>query len=367
MADQGAQQGVLGSPLPTFGSSLSIFSSPPVASPAASPAKVKHEDAVTPLSGEFPTYSAGAQKASRLKMTELVNYRTEVSYYLGHQIAVSAEFLCYCVKGGMIRVISFTKQNAKTLLRGHTSLVHDMDILERAGHDEQLLVSCAKDGNCFVWKLQSEAAADASDIASSSVVQLMREKPGDYVARVMWHPRDQDCFVTVGQEPRVLIWSLSKLQEIVARSSQMVTLDHAEVQSQAALFNATLLTPVTQLGFSIDGTQLALGQADGTVTVFSSAVRESSAGTILRQFEPHTSAVSALLYGAPTDAAPFLITAAKHSTEFRLWDVATWTCVHSFALQYGPETVSARSLLWGHGRAYGLWLWSVVCGRAISH
>lgn len=218
-------------------------------------------------------------------MSQLVNYRSEVVYTPGKQIAVSREFFCYNVKGGLIRVISFSKKDTKTLLRGHTSAVHDLDIAEQTPlgpSEEHLLLSAARDGSCFVWRMRYEGTEEAPNLVAHTVAQLMRDRPNEYVQRVLWHPRDRDLFATTTTDSRAYLWRVSRLEGLVARSGTMLPFDASETQTEAALFSVSLPSPAQQLAFSPDGARLALGLTDGNLQILDL----TAAGALLCQVSP---------------------------------------------------------------------------------
>src|SRR5262245_53560592 len=95
-------------------------------------------------------------KRKPIGVTQITIYKTDEIYTSGKLVAANNTWMCYGVKGDMIRVIS-TGSGLKLLLRLHKAPVHDMVFLHASLPDasEQLLVSLARDGLCAVWKLES--------------------------------------------------------------------------------------------------------------------------------------------------------------------------------------------------------------------
>ena len=98
----------------------------------------------TRLQGETCTYRSGEDVAAQqpLEVTPITLYNTEISSNIGNLIAVNNQYICYAIRGGMIRVINQTSV-LRVLLRGHSQHVTDLAFFS---NEIDLLASCGTDG-----------------------------------------------------------------------------------------------------------------------------------------------------------------------------------------------------------------------------
>jgi WD40 repeat protein len=85
---------------------------------------------------------------------------------LRNTIATNAKYICYAVKGNLMRVINATTGD-KLLLRGHSHPISDMKF---SSSDENILCSLEDQeggGNIFIWKLFKE-----EEFVSTTLCQL---------------------------------------------------------------------------------------------------------------------------------------------------------------------------------------------------
>ncbi len=57
----------------------------------------------------------------------LPRYQRDVAFYPGHLIAVNREYICYAIRGPLVRVIN-RRTVERVLLRGHSETIVDMSV-----------------------------------------------------------------------------------------------------------------------------------------------------------------------------------------------------------------------------------------------
>jgi WD40 repeat protein len=136
-----------------------------------------------------------------------------------HTIATNSKYICYAVKGNLIRVINATTGD-KLLLRGHSHPISDMQF---SSADLNVLCSLQDQdgaGNIFVWKLSKE-----QEFLSTTLCQL------PFTAScVHGHPLASTLWAVAHQNSLCLF---STLHPPKGRSSRLCLQDFAAHQSFA--------------------------------------------------------------------------------------------------------------------------------------
>lgn len=248
---------------------------------------------------EYVTGSAG--RRVQLNVTPITIYKTEEQYSLGQLIAVNPSFICYSVKGEMVRILATTNSSLRSLLRGHSKPVHDLAFAPALEADgASLLASTAKDGHCFVWRI----AIKEKDITTDTIAKLTLEE-GLFYTRVVWNPLRPAQLVAIRADSEVHIWSVSA----------------AAPGSATLLRKLSPASPVLAIAFS--DASIALGTRDGNVSLYS-----QDTGDLQQRWQPHGGkAVTFVSLRQGT-----IVTGTRKNREFRLWDLQTSLLAHEFAL-----------------------------------
>jgi hypothetical protein len=109
----------------------------------------------------FASVDVNELAKDELEVGTITLYQTEGAHR-GSLLAVNSEYICYAIKGGMIRVISRTDAS-RALVRGFDSYAADMALStcgavegeEEADDSEALLAAVGNDGKLLVWELAS--------------------------------------------------------------------------------------------------------------------------------------------------------------------------------------------------------------------
>lgn len=112
-------------------------------------------------------------------------------------VAVSDRYICYIVKGTMLRVID-TVNADKTLLKGHKSFITDI-VFSGVSGDSLCSVDMGLDGNgVFFWRLSSNGGGLNSQLTGSFAVSACMVRPHPSLVGV-WALSDGTHFAVVSE------------------------------------------------------------------------------------------------------------------------------------------------------------------------
>ena len=104
-------------------------------------------------------------KSNPLEVTPITLYNTEAGYNLGKLIAVNNKYICYGIRGGMIRAINQTSV-LRCLLRGHPEPITDLTFYN---NEMDQLASCGPE-RVFIWTLSEQSDEKGEECIGSEEV-----------------------------------------------------------------------------------------------------------------------------------------------------------------------------------------------------
>ena len=234
---------------------------------------------------------------AQLKCTPITLYQSEPAPRdsLGNQIAVSARFVSYAIKGGKIRVL--TRSSAtRTLLRGHGATIVDLAFAEAsADGSEATLASACADGTLVVW-LVAEAGED-EEVRHEAVATV--EKVG--ATRVAWRPGGGAVLA-------------------VALDASARVVDVEDVANLAAAPALEHEASVNDVRWNRDGSALATAADDGLVRCW--RFDDALTPQLLVAFEPlGGSAVCSAAFLDGGDGRARLVTGTSGNEALQFWAV----------------------------------------------
>eukprot|EP01090_Pellita_catalonica_P016979 TRINITY_DN502_c0_g1_i1.p1 TRINITY_DN502_c0_g1~~TRINITY_DN502_c0_g1_i1.p1 ORF type:complete len:1115 (-),score=261.55 TRINITY_DN502_c0_g1_i1:90-3434(-) len=193
-------------------------------------------------------YAGNIVSRKQLEVTAITIYSSEVLHYLGARIAVNSNYICYVVKGNMIRVINIYSAQ-RCLLRGHHQPVTDLQFFSK---DDDILGSVGEDGQIYIWKIIEDS--DEEKITYEKALHIKPEGAGVYHERIVWHPRTKGVFATASTNGLVYVWQVAHLK---SESGEQTGGKPLEVGCK-----------INDIAFSSDGKYLAAAGEDGYVRVW---------------------------------------------------------------------------------------------------
>ncbi|KAL6058506.1 hypothetical protein QOT17_014777 [Balamuthia mandrillaris] len=293
------------------------------------------------LQGAVVDYaSVRPKQLPQLQATQPITlYNPAQTYHLGTLIAVTKDYICYAIKGHMIRAIHiFTGETV--LLRGHTQRVTDL----RAFHRGNLLASVGKDGLIFVWKILqrkaetegSKASDQVATIIDKEIVLKIEHEEGSEKQhqRVVWHPAHSNILATSASDGNVYIWDIRKLLE---NAENNVVVHNA---STPGVIVAPVASKINDLCFSPDGGKLAIASEDGNVRIFDLETQAFVQTWNAHGGEP----VHAVRWtsGPPVTASSSVageafVTGGQANREIVVWNTDTWTRRQTIELEHSAS------------------------------
>jgi len=285
------------------------------------------------LSGPEVTYTPKeANSSTQLEASPITILASPIIYQFGNTIAVNKNYICYSVKGNLIRVINkYTAQ--RTLIKGHTDQITDMKFFS---NEVDILASVGKDGNIFVWKI-TEVKADEQPIIVTTLLHIKPQDKPVPQTRLTWHPSAQ-ILATLGEDNAAYIWDVESLL-VQAEGNAVLPFPNEATPSQRKI---TRESQLHDLSFSPDGKQVALAEQSGVVSLWDiSDARQDP--QCVHSWQAHESnPVSAALYcPIPSDSDQpqnILITGGLNNSQLRLWDMKTWDCLQTLDFQPTLDT-----------------------------
>jgi WD40 repeat protein len=225
----------------------------------------------------------------QLNVTPITIYKTEEQYSLGQLIAVNPSFICYSVKGDMVRILAATNASLRALLRGHTKPVHDLAFAPTLEADgAAILATAAKDGQCLIWRLIIKEKEITTDIIAKPTADS-----GVYYTRVLWNTAQSRQLFTIRSDAAVQIWNV-------------------DAASTSCVRTLALLSPVLCVAFN--EASIAFGSKDGFVSLYS-----QNSDNVLQRWQPHGGKSVTFVALRPHS----IVTGARKNRVFRLWDLNT--------------------------------------------
>ncbi|GLC45526.1 hypothetical protein PLESTM_001745900 [Pleodorina starrii] len=220
-----------------------------------------HGTPISPLQEVVEVDRMRPESTSALVVSKIANYPSEICRRHGHAIAVDANYICYGLKGGQVRILN-RHTAARTLLKDHAAPVTDLRFF---AHDSErcLLASVDTTGQVHVRKVFEEDA-DGEDTVRDEILArhelpIPTSGPGAHPpARLAWHPT-YDFVLAVAAGPTVYLINVPPTADVAAAPEYSAPVAAARSADGAVM---------TSVAFSPAGDLLAAGDARGFVYVW---------------------------------------------------------------------------------------------------
>ncbi|KAI0753977.1 WD40-repeat-containing domain protein [Daedaleopsis nitida] len=204
--------------------------------------------------------------------------------------------LVSCSEDGTVRVWNPTTHQQKSLLEGQIDPV----IFSVFSPDGTMIASGGGNSTCHVWDVETGALRVALEGRAS-------------VSRAQFGP-DSERLAAAYEDGGVRIWKI-KSEEVKRGQALAILYDHQ--------------MPVSSIAFSPDGTMMALGSGDSTVTVYD-ATRMEKKFTLTT----HDMSVNSVQFSPDSK----YIASASDDSTVRLWSAESGTCETTFNEHSGRVT-----------------------------
>ena len=286
--------------------------------------------------------------SSKLKITNIVDYGWEHTYYTGQQVAThhSGDFFAYAIfsrakQAGVVRVVYRRGDQARVLLKGMKGSIEDMAFSHCP--DKVFLAVVDSSGSLFVH----EIVYKDGNIHPELVLEIATETDSDPggLHRVIWCPYLPDEEEEEDSNSRLLVhinnkvaymWNLDSFVQKHGCKGAFKADDISELRI------SDHTEPITDASFSPDGTALATASMDGQVKFFQVYMLGSKENPrCLHQWSPHGGRpVTSLFfldnhknYNPEVQFWKFAVTGAEHNSEIKIWSCESWECIQKIVFQ----------------------------------
>ena len=299
-----------------------VFPTPPTVHSPATPLKSTVEDVSRnnqstkggeeighALMSEHVVYEMNKEtsKFKELEVTPITLYSSEYSYLSGNLIGVNKSYICYTVRGDMVRVLN-RKSASRGLLKGHTSSIQDIQFQDE---DSDILITCAKDSTFYIWKLDTQ---DSSTIGHQI---LFSKNTGEgSLIRAQWN-------------------TISKEYVAIAKSTGLIYIVNI---SDNNIIELTIPnTIIKDISFSTSDVSIIGIATDQDVQFWNWKSKQ-----LVKNYLPHENKLLTSIVFVPTSGnsnnSSYLLTGANNNNELKLWNLKTQQCIQS--INFANETHS---------------------------
>jgi enhancer of mRNA-decapping protein 4 len=212
----------------------------------------------------------------QLEVSPITMYNTEYALTLGQQITVNANYICYSLKTGQIRILNiFTAVRA--LLRGHAERPDDLRFFS---NEVDLLGSASKDGRVFIRRILETNPSKADSTINEQLmlsIQLANKEETDTPGsqdfgrmRFVWHPFDENIFA-IAVKNVVLICNTEILANLAGGA--LLEVDLENLPPGVISLNGHTQT-VNAIEFSPKAEVLASGGEDSIIKLWNTKTAE---------------------------------------------------------------------------------------------
>ncbi|CAK9148903.1 unnamed protein product [Ilex paraguariensis] len=330
-------------PILVSGPNVNISPSAPMRMPSSKLPKGRHlvsDHAVYDIDDRFP-----GEVQPQLEVTPITKYGSDPGLFLGRQIAVNKNYICYGLKQGAIRVLNINTA-LRSLFKGLSQKVTDMAFF---AEDVHLLASASVHGRVYVWKItEGPDEEDKPQITGKIVIAIQIVGEGESVhPRVCWHCHKQEVLV-VGIGKLVLRIDTTKVGKGEVFSAEEPLKCHVDELIDGVQLVGSHSGEVTDLSMcQWMTTRLVSASVDGTIKLWED--RKILPIAVLR---PHD--------GEPVNSVTFftaplrpdhivLITGGPLNREVKIWasaseegwllpsDAESWQCTQTLELTSTAE------------------------------
>lgn len=264
------------------------------------------------MEGQQPAYS-------QLEVTPITLLNSPPVYQRGSLIAVNHNYICYVVKGNMIRVINIFSAK-RALLRGHTKGITD---LRFCGGNGDVLASVAADGRLLVWRFSEEATSTPSSGDEEAgigheLVAAVRMEGDRWSERIIWHPVHSHLLATAGNDQHAYVWDLKRIRQLkhTAEDGKNVFV-YAGTEPVDGVIRIAVGAPINDLAFAPGGEALATASSDGRVQIWSASGGATPTPSL--SWLAHENEAWGVVYH---QEGKILITGGQHNAELCVWQLS---------------------------------------------